>query len=406
MSATTPSEAAPLAKPAAPTGKDGRRRNYSIDFMRVVLFSCVVMVHAVGTINYGPDIDRQMAGLSMLMHYTRYGFVFITVFVLFLGYYHRDTKATTFWRRRFGLVVLPYLLWSIIYSVWEPLVRSADPWPGWQAVAYDTVLQIVKGDAKYHLYFLLISMQIYLLFPALRWLVRKTTGHHGKLLCGAIAIQLAAMLWVTVLPGPQHPALVLLHQHVWKLFPMYVLFAAMGALAAVHFDRAHSWVTRNWVLMLPVILLGFGISTGVYLYRSGQGVAPHLAASAQHPSMLAWAVVSIIALYLVASAWNERRGDGRGLVGRAVDLGAIRAFGVYAAHPILIDVLHRVGFGSWLFETFPNSTLVRSSLLVLATFAITLVVVEVLLRSPLSKLLVARPRQPIRKRQEPEPARG
>ncbi len=52
------------------------------------------------------------------------------------------------------------------------------------------------GTAWYHLYFLLVSMQIYLVFPLILWLVRKTAGHHGVLLAISAVIQLALTSWL------------------------------------------------------------------------------------------------------------------------------------------------------------------------------------------------------------------
>ena len=38
--------------------------------------------------------------------------------------------------------------------------------------------------SRYHMYFLLVSMQIYLLFPLIRWTAKKTEGYHWWL-CAA-----------------------------------------------------------------------------------------------------------------------------------------------------------------------------------------------------------------------------
>lgn len=358
--------------------------------MRVILFSCVVMVHAVGTINDG----RQMSLLSLLMHYTRYGFVFVTVFVLFLGYYHKDTKATTFWRKRFGLVVLPYLVWSVIYTFWEPLVLSDAPWPGFGTVARDAVFEIIKGDSKYQMYFLLISMQIYFFFPMLRWLVKKTEGHHGKLFVAGAAMQLAMFCWLTVFPYPDEGLLALLRAHSWKMLPTYALLVVLGALAAVHFDRAKEWFARNVPLVLGLSVLGTAFTVGVFFMVTSPDEVPLYAASAANPTLIPWMLSAIAVLYVVAAAWNERRGDGSGFVARVVDLGSIRAFGVFAAHPLVIDVLMQLGVGEWLLANIPY-TLVRSSILVALVFIACLALVEVLLRTPLSKALVARSRLPL-----------
>ena len=43
----------------------------------------------------------------------------------------------------------------------------------------------------YQLYFLLVIMQFYLVFPLVLWLLRSTKGHHGLVIAVAAAAQLA-----------------------------------------------------------------------------------------------------------------------------------------------------------------------------------------------------------------------
>lgn len=361
--------------------------------MRVVLFSCVVMVHTVGTINGGADVDREMSGLSMLMHYTRYGFVLVTVFVLFLGYYHKDTRARTFWRKRFGLVVLPYLVWSLIYVAWNTFEINGGPWPGFGEFASSFARSLVLGDAKYQMYFLLVSMQIYFLFPAMRWLVKKTEGHHGLLFVAGTAVQLGMFCWLTFADPSGFWNTV--QTHAWKALPTYAMLCVIGALAAVHFERTKNWFATHVPLVLGLSAVGATLTIGWYLYRTADGTVPAGAASAASPALIPWMLAANAALYVIAAAWNERRGDGSGFVARVVDLGSVRAFGLFAAHPLVIEFLLRAGLRDWLFSAFPGSTLVRSLLLVVLVFAGTLALVEVCLHTPLAKALVARSRQPI-----------
>ena len=54
-----------------------------------------------------------------------------------------------------------------------------------QAFAVD----VAAGTARYHLYFLLVTMQMYLVFPLLRRLVHGTRRGHSWLLAAAAAYQ-------------------------------------------------------------------------------------------------------------------------------------------------------------------------------------------------------------------------
>lgn len=364
-----------------------RPRKYHIDLMRVITFACVVLIHTVGTVVTLRQVPG--GGLAYLMHYTRYAFVAITGFVLFLGYYRRDEGVLPFYRRRFGQVVLPYLLWSGVYL---GLIVATTEWRGTVETAKWVLHNVVYGSSWFHLYFLLISMQIYLLFPVLRWIVRRTEGRHGLLMVGAWALQVGYMCLVAFVPAPAGWVGWMFWGRSFTLLPMYIGFAILGALAAVHYERMHAWVRSHLVLLGAVATAGLVATVLIYYVRVYElGASPAYAAMAMHPSEIVPSLAMILALYVIGTAWLNRRQDDDFLA-KVVDAGSVRAFGVYATHPLAIWLL-----GQWftptLFSVIPY-TVIRVPLLLLAVYALSLIIVEILLRSPLSKQLVARDRQP------------
>jgi peptidoglycan/LPS O-acetylase OafA/YrhL len=360
--------------------------------MRVITFACVVLIHTVGTV---VDLNTfSGGGLAYLMHYTRYAFVAITGFVLFLGYYRRDEGVLPFYRRRFGLVVVPYLLWSGVYL---SLIAATTQWRGVFGTAKWVLHNVVYGASWFHLYFLLVSMQFYLLFPLTRWVVRRTEGHHGLLLAGAWAVQLGYMWLGTFVPPLPGWIGWVIWGRSYTLLPMYIGFAFLGALAAVHYERMHAWVRVHLRLLATVAAGGLVATAVIYYVRVELGSSPGYASMAMHPAQVVPALAMILALYVVGTVWCDRRRD-TDFLAKAVDAGSVRAFGVYAAHPLAIWLL-----GKWftpaLFATIPY-TLVRVPLLLLAVYVLSLAIVEVLLRSPLAKQLVARDRLPILPRRQ------
>ena len=57
----------------------------------------------------------------------------------------------------------------------------------WHQLGYD----LLTGNAEYHLYFLLVTLQIYLIFPLLLRLIRTLQGHHGLLFGSALVFEIA-----------------------------------------------------------------------------------------------------------------------------------------------------------------------------------------------------------------------
>jgi peptidoglycan/LPS O-acetylase OafA/YrhL len=355
-----------------------------VDFIRVTAFACVVAVHLAGTVN---DLNTfAWGGVSYVMHFARYAFICVTAFVLVYGYYRRDQKPGVFYRRRFAQVVVPYLIWSAIYLA---IVVGRTPWRGFGPTVELVAVKVLTGDAWYHLYFLVITMQFYLVFPLLRWLLRRTEGRHGRVLAVSWVIQLGYMAVVAWVPK-QAPA-GFLWDRSYVLLPMYTGFVVLGALAAVHYRRMHAWVVAHTRFLWGLGSAGFTVATVIYVVRVRVfDVSVGAASMAMHPSEALLALAVILLLYLAGTAWLAEPTADHRLLARAVDLGSLRAFGVYAAHPLVIWLLG-FSFTPAVLDAIPYAA-VRTPLLLAVVFAATLLLVEVLLRSPLSKPLVARDR--------------
>lgn len=372
-----------------------RRRAYSLNLIRVSLFVLVLFVHSAGSINWDPVHYQGMQFFTMLVHCARYGFVFVTGFVLFLAYYRSPIGTGTFWRRRFGFVLWPYLAWTVIY-LFVGYWLYAGAVPGAGTVASDIGWAVLRGDAKYQLYFLLISMQIYLFFPVLRALLRRTEGRHGRVLAGAAVLQAAVFCTLSL----WHPGLEW-YGHMWKTLPTYALFLVGGALAGVHYDRFAPWVrARGRALLLPAAA-GMTLSIVLFFVISDRSRVPELAYAAYSIQNLPYYLGVVALFYIGAQAWEDRRGDGTGRFARLVDHASVRAFGIFAVHPLVLDMLRRIDFIDWLYRTFPGSTVPRTIVLGLATLVATLALVEVILHTPLSRVLVARDRIPLRRAPRP-----
>ncbi len=378
--------AAPETAPAKP------KREQTADLTRVLLFLGVVFAHCVTTINYTPDVIRQTGLISAALHLTRYGFVAVTLFVLVLSMRGRTMTAREFWRKRFGLIVAPYLVWTLVYSVTDHLLIDGDPFPSFGRWLGDLVRHAFTGDAKYQLYFLLISMQIYLFFPALQALSRRLVNHPWAVLCTAAVIQLGFFALYQYAPRPSGEPWDTLFNHMWKLLPMYVLFMAIGMLAAQHYEAVSAWL-RSHALRVAAVCLAAGVfSLLAYLRDTEPGAVPVGATTAWNPLYLPWYVGGTVLLWLGAMMWDDLRASGRAVGARVVSYATVRAFGVFAVHPLMLDILGKVGFFDLLGSWFPGSATMRTAALTLVVLAMSLLFVDLMLRTPISRWVVARER--------------
>ncbi|WP_245549917.1 acyltransferase [Gordonia effusa] len=375
------------------TSQPPRVRAHTADFVRVVLFTWVVVAHCVNGIST-PDAAQPAGLVGTLCHLTRYGFVAVTLFVLVLSTQNKNVTPIVFWRRRFGLVVGPYLAWTLIYSITDHVVIGGNPFTGPREYFGTLGAHLLTGDGKYQLYFLLISMQIYLVFPAVGYVLRRNRNRPWRLVVAGFVVQTVMFVVYQYLPRPRGAVWDAVYEHAWKTLPMYALFIAIGAVGAQHLDTVQRWLSDHAVAVVAAAVGATAISVTAYLLATSPGEVPGSATTPWNLTLLPWLVGGFAMLWLVAMAWNDRRGDGRGIVGRVVAYATPRAFGVFAVHPLVIDILGRIGFLDGLFSWFPHAGATRAIVLVLTVLAGSLLMVDLLLRTSLSQILVARKRIP------------
>ena len=123
--------------------------------------------------------------VMLLTHFSREGFFFISACMLTYAYadLHRSGLRRYYGRRSLS-VVIPYLCWTVIYFLY--LLPTAH---------YASLPAALKHLASmaytgyFQLYFLLVIMQFYLVFPLVLMLLRRTKGHHGRLIAAAALAQ-------------------------------------------------------------------------------------------------------------------------------------------------------------------------------------------------------------------------
>jgi peptidoglycan/LPS O-acetylase OafA/YrhL len=359
----------------------GRGHVYAVDLVRVLTFACVIGVHTVATIN--PLDSIPAGGAAMLLHFTREAFFALTAFVLVYRYHDR-LHVVPFWRRRLLLIAAPYVIWSVIYT---GLALVTAPLPPTAALT-QLGINLLTGTACYHLYFLVVTMQFYLLFPLFLWLLRASArwrGGHWWLLA------ISAVLQVGLNAGlhDAHPSGLagkLVH-YDGSFLGSYVFYLVLGGVAALHADRAQVWVREHPVVVLVAFVLTGVAAEGWYLRSVFRGSSALAASDVFQPIMVPWCVAVITALFALGVAWTARRGAGP--VSRAVEIGSDRSFGVFLVHPTVLWALP-LGPSSWL-STYV-SALCTTLIAIVATIVVSLLVVEVLRRSPLSMVLTGKRR--------------
>ena len=351
-----------------------------VDLVRVVTFAGVIGVHAVGQ-TVSPT-SYAGNGVGLMLHFTREVFMFLTAFVLFHTYYRKDFSITTFWRRRFVAVGVPYVVWSLIYQADYMIDTFHDPWTMLHELGY----LLLTGNACYHLYFIVVSLQIYALFPLLVWLVRKTEGKHALLLAVTAVVNLCILAWVHDRPHVSGLQLVLFI-HAPALFPTYIFYILGGAIAAVHLPRLHDLIRRHARAVPTVFIIGGVVTWAVYQWQIDHGVDMLRATEALQPLMLFWSTIVGVSLYALGMRWVYDGPSRRGLA--FFREASLISFGVFLVHPLMLHL------AAYLNLQWPNPVIPAPWTSFAAWFfaiSTSAIIIELAMRTPLSFVLTGRHR--------------
>ena len=352
----------------------------------------VVVTHAI--VATQPPDSPGANGVLMILHTNRELFFFVSAFVLALStrFWERDINVWPFWRRRFPPVLFPYILWNFVY--WGTDLLRFRPPP-------DMAFSWIVGNLAHgwnDLYFLLVTMQLYVLMPVLVWLVMKTRGYHWWLL-GASALLSAAGFWILQYYWPEFPYPI---QWYWfgnaqAEFTSYQFFFVLGVLCACHFNEIRAWLRAHGPLALWAALAGGVAGQGWYfvnLFWLGQPSTQ--AANVLQPAVMLLVPATLVALWMLGEWAVVAHAEG-GRFWRWIDFGADASFGVFLFHMLPITALVYSPLWGWLgFNLLPSA--VATVVVFAITLAVTLPCVAGLRRLPFSIWTTGRPRKRVDRR--------
>ena len=307
----------------------------AVDLVRVAMIAGVLAVHVVAyTTN--PE-DLVVGAANAILHVNREVFFFLTAFVLCYSYGSRHGwSLTSFWKKRYLFVGVPYLAWSLVY-----FLADGGAYRPWSAPAQRLLGDLLAGTARYHLYFLLVTMQIYALFPLLLWLLRATRRHHGLLLAASLAVQTAftATLHYAREAAPHAPGLL----GAWLRHPdpvvfSYQLYLVAGGIAALHLEELTAWVRAHRAAVH--LLVAGGLAAGLASYvldHAAAGMDAAAAGEVFQPMIAVTTAASVLGLFALGVRWADRGPQRR--FRWAVRTASDATFGVYLAHPLLLQGL-------------------------------------------------------------------
>lgn len=314
-----------------------------IDIVRAIAILGVLMVHSTSF----ATVDMKEASLygvyNFLNIFSKIGttsFILLSSFVLFYNYYPQPftvQRFKKFYRNRLMYILVPYILFSSLYFIlrWYQNGFAWDlslMWPSFRD-------KLLTGQAYTHLYFVFISIQLYLLFPILLYLFKRFRWLAASSVVVGVALQWAFFLY---------------NREYWQVTnrgswsPTYFGQYFLGAWLGIYFDRIKSWliiakenVSKSkivaWVILWSVWLAA-GISYVTIFYNA------RLYKTRYHNALYdglwdTYTMLTPLVLIQVAFLIGSRMRSSL-LIGKLRHLGIV-SFGVYLFHPLVLLVYRK-----------------------------------------------------------------
>ncbi len=318
-----------------------------VNCLRVFGVVAVVLIHAYGFYLAmpvsGPVVRISQELIVNLLRFARYVFMFVTGVVLFYTYNGRKFNVGSFFHRRLKNLVIPYVVWTGIYLLiqhWSKMIS----WPNTAAFVVLWAQNILDGEGFYTLYYILVVIEFYLLFPLILGVFKPRRPRLA-----AVALITAGILFyalyhyvlemhptaVTALAGGSGVVTWFL-AYKDRLIISYLPIYLLGGLAGLYVEAWRKWLSEHLVLVAAALLLGAGLVTGEYFYLYRHlGQSWYLTVSVFKPNIYLYSL-GVIAMSFLLARVLERQKTIRPLIA----LLAANSLGIYLMHPAVEYLIH------------------------------------------------------------------
>ncbi len=332
-----------------------KARIRELELLRGLAFLAVALQHAIAHYSVVDGVKMEdgviMTVLLMASKFAVPVFIFITGLVLFYNYDGR-INYFTFIRKRFMDILVPYIIWSAVYFLvshaWD--IKQSGQW----------VMMLFTGKSSYHLWYIVMIFQFYLLFPVFRYVMRKFASWI-PFKWRAAALTSAGLLCLLLLDHLFQIGDAMTRVDLPFLTPFFTKYAdrnvlyfliyfILGAAAGMYPDRWQHWLVKGKKVYWPVFIALFGYF--IYVTVQSFGAQDELRITFNKLNLLRPLItVFLVSSIFVCYEWSKRKTEQSGQTGlNVMNILGRYSYGAYLVHALMLRQGYRIDdwlFGGW-----------------------------------------------------------
>lgn len=272
--------------------------------------------------------------VDSFLHFAVPLFIVVSGLVLARKYWTGTTMAF-FYRKRLLFTLPQYILFSAIFIIYSSLTID---------ITLDPITigkSLLFGTAWYHLYFILVIVQLYLLYPLIIRLFdgMEKRGRVKLLLISTLILQIGFILvFIQASVNWQLINVNLASYIITNMFVGYMFYFILGVYIGRNFEKVRDIIKKSNIFFIILLFIITGIvatvSYSIRYFNMPQEVPIIISTILWNSAIPILTLSAFILLFSVSSkyALNTTR------IRRFIDTMGTFSFGIYLVHPIFIDI--------------------------------------------------------------------